>query len=57
MIRYDNLKPAVVRSRWAGTVRNIAIGLLRLTSWTNIAAGQRHHARNPPETIKCLLTS
>jgi predicted transposase YbfD/YdcC len=38
------------------SLRNIAIGLLRLTGWTNIAAGLRHHARNPPETIKCLLT-
>jgi predicted transposase YbfD/YdcC len=38
------------------SLRNIAIGLLRLTGWTNIAAAQRHHARNPPETVKCLLT-
>lgn len=38
------------------SLRNIAIGLLRLTGWTNIAAGLRHHARNPQDTIKCLLT-
>ena len=36
------------------SLRNIAIGLLRLAGWTNIAAGLRHHARNPQDAIKCL---
>lgn len=38
------------------TVRNAAISLLRLTGWTNIAAGLRHHSRDPARTITYLLT-
>lgn len=38
------------------TLRNTAISLLRLTGWTNIAAGLRHHARNPGHTLKTVLT-
>ena len=38
------------------TVRNTAISLLRLTGWTNIAAGLRHHAAHPDQAITCLLT-
>jgi len=38
------------------SLRNIAITLLRLTGWTNIAAGLRHHARDPQRPITCLLT-
>lgn len=38
------------------SLRNIAIGLLRLNGWDNIAAGQRHLARDPERAIECLLT-
>ena len=38
------------------TLRNTAISLLRLIGWTNIAAGLRHHARDPTRIITCLLT-
>jgi len=38
------------------TPRNTAISLLRLTGWTNTAAGLRHHARNPQGAVKLLLT-
>lgn len=38
------------------TLRNTAISLLRLTGWTNIAAGLRHHARDPAHTLKTVLT-
>jgi len=38
------------------TLRNTAISLLRLTGWDNIAAGLRHHARDPNNPIKLLLT-
>jgi predicted transposase YbfD/YdcC len=37
------------------TLRNTAISLLRLTGWTNIAAGLRHHARHPDQTITHLM--
>jgi len=39
------------------SLRNTAITLLRLTGWTNIAAGLRHHAHHPNRPITCLLTS
>ncbi len=38
------------------SLRNTAIGLLRLAGWDNIAAGLRHHARDPDRTINRLLT-
>lgn len=38
------------------TLRNITIGLLRLTGWNNIAAALRHHARDPAKTVTWLLT-
>jgi hypothetical protein len=38
------------------TIRNAAISLLRLTGWTNIAAGLRHHSRDPARAITYLLT-
>lgn len=38
------------------TIRNTAISLLRMTGWTCIAAGLRHHARHPEQTLTCLLT-
>jgi predicted transposase YbfD/YdcC len=42
--------------RVMATLRSTAIGLLRLTGWTNIAAGLRHHARDPHHPVKLLLT-
>lgn len=38
------------------TLRNTAIGILRLTGWDNIAAGLRHHARDPERALTCALT-
>ncbi len=38
------------------TIRNTAIGLLRLTGWANIAAALRHHARQPERPVNLLLT-
>ena len=37
------------------TLRNTAIGLLRLSGWDNIAAGLRHRARAQDHPIKQLL--
>ncbi len=42
--------------RVMATIRSIAISLLRLAGWTNIAAALRHHARYPDRPITCLLT-
>lgn len=39
------------------TLRNTAIGLLRLDGHTNIAKALRHNARNPYRPLKLLLTS
>jgi predicted transposase YbfD/YdcC len=39
------------------TLRNVAISLLRLTGWTNIAAGLRHHARAAHHPVELILTS
>jgi predicted transposase YbfD/YdcC len=38
------------------TLRSTAITLLRLTGWTNIAAGLRHHSYDTDRPITCLLT-
>jgi len=38
------------------TLPNTTISLLRLTGRTNIAAGLRHHARDPQGAVKLLLT-
>lgn len=38
------------------TLRNTAIGILRLAGWENIAAGLRHHARDSQRAITCALT-
>lgn len=43
--------------RVMATCRNLAIGLLRITGWANIAAGLRHHARHPDHALKLVLTS
>ena len=42
--------------RVMATFRNTAISLLRMTGWTCIAAGLRHHARHPDQTLTCILT-
>lgn len=39
------------------TLRNTAISLLRLTGWSNIAAGLRHHARHSTRPIELLTTA
>lgn len=38
------------------TLRNTAIGILRLAGFTNIAAALRHHARDADRAITCALT-
>jgi len=38
------------------TLRNTAISLLRITGWSNISAGLRHHARDPNRPVTLLLT-
>lgn len=38
------------------SLRNTAIGILRLSGWDNIAAALRHHARDPERAITCALT-
>ncbi len=38
------------------TLRNTVISLLRITGWTNIAAGLRDHARDPNLPLTLLLT-
>lgn len=38
------------------TLRNTAITLLRLTGWTSIAAGLRHHGRDSARPIQLLTT-
>ncbi|WP_241666000.1 ISAs1 family transposase [Prescottella subtropica] len=42
--------------RIMATCRNLAIGLLRLAGWTNIAEGLRHHARHPDHAAALVLT-
>lgn len=42
--------------RVMATCRNVAISLLRLANWDNIAAGLRHHAAHPDHAIKLALT-
>jgi hypothetical protein len=38
-------------------IRNAAIGALRAAGATNIAAANRHHARDPQRTLKLLQTA
>ena len=40
--------------RVMATPRNLAISLLRLDGHKNIAAANRHHARDPQRTLKLL---
>jgi hypothetical protein len=39
------------------TLRSLAISLLRLDGHSNIAAANRHHARDPQRTLKLLQTA
>ena len=39
------------------TLRSLAVNLLRLHNHTNIAAANRHHARDPQRTLKLLQTA
>lgn len=43
--------------RVMATLRSLVIGLLRLTGWTTIAAGLRHHARHDQATSDFVLTA
>jgi predicted transposase YbfD/YdcC len=43
--------------RVMATLRSLAISLLRLDGNTNIAAANRHHARDPQRTLKLLQTA
>lgn len=38
------------------TLRSTTISILRIEGCTNIAAGLRHHTRNPDHTLKLILT-
>ncbi|MET9656044.1 hypothetical protein [Streptomyces sp. NPDC006510] len=42
------------RARAMATLRNLAIGALRLTGHDNIAAGIRHHARDAARPLTTL---
>ncbi len=44
-------------ARVMASLRSLAISLLRLDGHTNIAAANRHHARDPQRTIKLLQAS
>jgi predicted transposase YbfD/YdcC len=52
---------SLVRTRNAprvmATLRSLAISLLRLDGQANIAAANRHHARDPQRTLKLLQTA
>jgi len=43
--------------RVMATLRSLAISLLRLDGQTNIAAANRHHARDPQRTLQLLQTA
>ena len=43
-----------VAPRVMASLRNLAISILRLDGHTNIAAANRHHARDPQRTLKLL---
>jgi predicted transposase YbfD/YdcC len=44
-------------SRVIASLRSLAISLLRLDGQTNIAAANRHHARDPQRTLRRLQTA
>ena len=43
--------------RVMATLRSLAISLLHLDGQTNIAAANRHHARDPRRTLQLLQTA
>jgi hypothetical protein len=43
--------------RVMATLRSLAISLLRLEGRKNIAAANRHHARDPQRTLKLLQSA
>jgi predicted transposase YbfD/YdcC len=43
--------------RVMASLRSLAISLLRLAGQTNIAAANRHHARDPQQTLQLLQTA
>ena len=43
--------------RVMATLRSLAISLLRIDGHSNIAAANRHHARDPQRTLKLLQTT
>jgi hypothetical protein len=43
--------------RVMATLRGLAISLLRLDGHANIAAANRHHARDPQRTLQLLQTA
>ena len=43
--------------RVMASLRSLAISLLRLNGYTNIAAANRHHAREPQRTLELLQTA
>lgn len=43
--------------RVMATCRNLAISILRIDGWNNIAAGLRHHARHPHHALALVLNS
>ena len=43
--------------RVMATLRSLAISILRLDGHANIAAANRHHARDPQRTLKLLQTA
>ena len=43
--------------RVMATLRSLAISLLRIGGHANIAAANRHHARDPQRTLKLLQTA
>ena len=47
LVRTGNAPPVMARS--------LAISLLRLDGHVNIAAANRHHARDPQRTLRLLL--
>jgi hypothetical protein len=44
-------------ARVMASLRSLAISLLRLDGQANIAAANRHHARDPQRTLKLLQTA
>ena len=45
------------RARVMASLRSLAISLLRLDGYANVAAANRHHARDPRRTLKLLQTA